>query len=65
MKLLVLADDDSVRHAIQTERADVLVSCGDIFEAIILLVAESIQCPRNCQLTSRVEQLISHQAVIH
>ena len=43
MKLLVLADDDTVRHTIQTERADVLVSCGDIFEAIILQVAQSIQ----------------------
>ena len=46
MKLLVLADDDSVRHNIQTERADVLVSCGDIYESIILQVAQSIQCPR-------------------
>ncbi|KAF0178564.1 MAG: Ser/Thr protein phosphatase family protein [Limisphaerales bacterium] len=46
LKLLVLADDDSVRHTIQTERADVLLSCGDIFEAIILQVAQSIQCPR-------------------
>jgi len=43
MKLLVLADDDSVRHTIQTERADVLVSCGDIFEEIILHDAQSIQ----------------------
>ena len=46
MKLLVLADDDSVRHNIQTERADVLVSCGDIYETIILQVAQSIECPR-------------------
>ena len=46
MKLLVLADDDSVRHTIQTERADVLVSCGDIYESIILQVAQSTQCPR-------------------
>lgn len=43
LKLLVLADDDSARHTIQTERADVLVSCGDIFESIILQVAQSIQ----------------------
>ena len=46
MKLLVLADDDSVRHNIQTERADLVVSCGDIYESIILQVAQSIQCPR-------------------
>ena len=45
LKLLVLADDDSVRPTIQTERADVLVACGDIFESIILQVAQSIQCP--------------------
>ena len=45
LKLLVLADDDSVRHTIQTERADVLVTCGDIFETIILQVAQSIHCP--------------------
>jgi Icc-related predicted phosphoesterase len=42
--LLVLADDDSVRHQIQPDRADVLVSVGDIFDAVILHAAQTAGC---------------------
>lgn len=44
MTLLVLSDDDAVRHNIQNERPDVLVSCGDIADAVILQVAQAVQC---------------------
>jgi Icc-related predicted phosphoesterase len=44
MTLLVLADDDSVRHHVQPARADVLVSCGDIFDAVILHAAQTVGC---------------------
>ena len=44
MTLLVLSDDDSVRHQIQNESADVLVSCGDIADAVILHAAQTVGC---------------------
>src|SRR6185436_7406777 len=44
MTLLVIADDDSVLHAIRPEYADVLVSCGDISDAIILQAARTARC---------------------
>ena len=42
MTLLVLSDDDSVRRQIQNESADVLVSCGDIADAVILHAAQTV-----------------------
>jgi predicted phosphodiesterase len=44
MTLLVLADDDAVRHQVEAQRCDVVVSCGDIFEQIILGVASKVGC---------------------
>jgi Icc-related predicted phosphoesterase len=46
MKLLVLADDDTVRHRIDRERPDVVLSCGDLDDASILQVADTVQCSR-------------------
>jgi uncharacterized protein len=44
MTLLVLSDDDSVRQQIQNEHADVLVSCGDIADSVILHAAQTVGC---------------------
>lgn len=44
MTLLVLSDDEAARHKIQNERADVLVSCGDMADGVILQVAHAIGC---------------------
>jgi Icc-related predicted phosphoesterase len=44
MRLLVLSDDDSVRHHVHNERTDVLVSCGDIADAVILHAAQTVGC---------------------
>ena len=44
MKLLLIADDDSfIRHYGQ-ERADVLISCGDLTDEIIKATAVASQC---------------------
>jgi len=44
MILLIIADEDDVRHKIAPEPADVLVSCGDIADSTILQIANAIQC---------------------
>jgi len=44
MTLLVIADDDVVEHQVPDARADVLVSCGDMADAVILRVAERCRC---------------------
>lgn len=44
MTILVLSDDDSVRDKIQNERTEVLVSCGDIAESVILHAARTVGC---------------------
>jgi hypothetical protein len=46
MKLLVIADDDSFTKALTNERADVLISCGDIADEVILQTAQAAQCGR-------------------
>jgi hypothetical protein len=40
MKLLVIADDDGVRQDLGRDRADVLISCGDVANQVILQTAE-------------------------
>lgn len=45
MKLLVIADDDSFSKG-PVERADVLISCGDISDQVILQVAQAAACSR-------------------
>jgi len=42
--LLVLSDDDTVWHDIRQSRADVLISCGDIYDQVILRVAGAVAC---------------------
>jgi Icc-related predicted phosphoesterase len=44
MILLVIADDDEVRHQITPKTADVLVSCGDVADPTILQIAKAVQC---------------------
>jgi len=44
MKLLILADDDSVQKDIAKEQTDVLVSCGDFADQALLQIAKNIQC---------------------
>jgi Icc-related predicted phosphoesterase len=44
MTLLVLSDDDSVREKIPKAHTDVLVSCGDIADSVILYVAQTVGC---------------------
>ena len=44
MALLVLSDDDSVRDKIPNEPTDVLVSCGDIADSVILHAAQTVGC---------------------
>jgi Icc-related predicted phosphoesterase len=46
MKLLVIADDDAFTKIPVTERADVLISCGDLADQVILQTAKSVQCSR-------------------
>jgi hypothetical protein len=43
MKLLVLSDYDSFRYTLGKEPADVLISCGDIADQVILAAAEAVQ----------------------
>jgi Icc-related predicted phosphoesterase len=42
MKLLVLADDDTVERRLDHEPADVLISCGDLDDLIIVRVAARV-----------------------
>jgi uncharacterized protein len=44
MKILVLADDESVRNKVSSDPADVLISCGDLDDGTILHVAELVEC---------------------
>ena len=46
MKILVIADDETVRHDPRREKADVLISCGDVADQVILQTAEAAQCSR-------------------
>jgi hypothetical protein len=40
MKLLILADDDSVQKDIAKEQTDILVSCGDFADQVLLQIAK-------------------------
>ena len=46
MMLLVIADEDSFIKSLASERADVLISCGDIGDNVILQTAQVVQCSR-------------------
>ncbi len=46
MKLLVIADDDSFAKTPTSERADILISCGDMADQVILQTAQATQCSR-------------------
>ncbi len=45
MKLLVIADDDSFAKT-PSDRADILISCGDMADQVILQTAQAAQCSR-------------------
>jgi len=42
MKVLVIADDDSIRHEAKRQQVDLLISCGDIAERVILEIARRL-----------------------
>jgi uncharacterized protein len=46
MKILIIADEDSFIKTLTREPADVLVSCGDIADPVILQTAKEAQCSR-------------------
>ena len=46
MKFLVIADEESFIKSLPNERADVLISCGDMADDVILRTAQTAQCPR-------------------
>src|SRR5579871_3025424 len=46
MKLLVIADDDSFVRTLTAEPADVVISCGDLADHVLLQVAEATKCSR-------------------
>src|SRR5512140_137248 len=46
MKILVIADEDSFSKTLTSERADVLISCGDMADQVILQTAQAAKCLR-------------------
>ena len=44
MKLLVLADDDGVRHDLTAQPADLVISLGDVADLVILEAAKLARC---------------------
>lgn len=46
MVLLVIADDESVGKNVPVSRADAIISCGDLPDEVILLVASRVGCSR-------------------
>jgi len=46
MTLLVIADDDSFRQRLDSEPVDVLISCGDLADEVILETAAAARCAR-------------------
>jgi len=44
MTILVIADDDTVCNSVPEKRCDVLVSCGDLPDEVILMVAQRVKC---------------------
>jgi Icc-related predicted phosphoesterase len=46
MKLLVLADDDGIRHDLTAQPADLVLSLGDVADLVVLEAAKQAQCRR-------------------
>ena len=46
MNLLVIADDESLSRTLPDVRADILISCGDLPDELILRVAARVHCSR-------------------
>lgn len=46
MNLLVLSDDDGVRHDLTVQPADLVLSLGDVSDLVILEAAKQAQCGR-------------------
>ena len=46
MRILVIADIDDLRWKSGSGRADLLISCGDVSDPVILEAAEAYQCSR-------------------
>ena len=46
MRILAIADIDDLRWKGGVGRADLLISCGDVSDPVILEAAEAYQCPR-------------------
>lgn len=46
MNILVIADDDAFSKTTANETADILISCGDMADAVILQTAQNSQCSR-------------------
>src|SRR5882762_1126396 len=44
MTLLIIADDDSVLRTIPSASADMLISCGDLPDDVILQIAAACRC---------------------
>jgi Icc-related predicted phosphoesterase len=44
MILLVIADDNDLRQGLGSEKADILISCGDVADQVILQTAEAAGC---------------------
>jgi Icc-related predicted phosphoesterase len=64
MKLLALSDYDSFRYTLGKEPADVLISCGDIADQVILEVAEAVQCSRILAVRGNHDNIDPFQAPI-
>lgn len=46
MKLTVIADDEAFAKSMPSEQSEVLVSCGDMDDPVILRTAEAVGCSR-------------------
>ena len=44
MILLVIADDNDLRQGLGSEKADILISCGDVADQVILQTAKAARC---------------------
>lgn len=42
MRMLILADDDGIEHQVDHDPTDVLISCGDLCDAVITRVAQKV-----------------------
>ena len=46
MTILIIADDEGVLDTVPEKKCDVLVSCGDLPDEVILKVAQRVRCSR-------------------